>query len=328
MNIFGLRLFLIFLTLLFSAGCGPTYPKERLAASIIELCRKEYGIKVESKVIGKTLAIYIPLPKLLDITMTVSMEAQDMIQNVILSTSRVALSTDAKIEFYCVIAQDMRMPEVQIVLIKYIDDVKRAYFSDISRDEYFKRTLFDININPQSKKEKDLKNIFEKYDMDPELKEKVLDEFFRSTPLHLEDFGYWQGRFYVKDITLPEFLAEQMAYRVKMRFRENEKLSKKFLVKDIDGYYKDISGKFFFYIYFDIKLNEILKVMGETYDKRDLFMNIFEEVSDCLYGYKFDNFSVVRITDKNNAVRLFISKEDLYAFKKGKLGVDAIMGGL
>ncbi|MCK4463952.1 MAG: hypothetical protein KAU58_06540, partial [Candidatus Omnitrophica bacterium] len=212
-----LRLCLIIWVLSLFSGCGPTYPKEKLTGSIVELCEKEYNVEVKARIVGKTLAIFIPLPSLFDITLRINKEASDMIQDVILSTSRVVLSTDAEIEFYCVIAQDIRLPEIQIIVIKYVDDVKRAFFSDISRGEYFKRTLFDISLNPQSKKEKSLKDIFKKYNLDPELEEEVLDEFFRSQPIALKDFGYWQNRFYIKSVTLPEFLAEQLSYRIRMR---------------------------------------------------------------------------------------------------------------
>lgn len=323
-----LRLCLAFLLFLNLSGCGPTYPKEKITESVIELCKEEYNIDVKVNVIGKTLAIYIPLPSLFDITLSINDEAQEMIQNVVLSASRVVLSTDAGIEFYCVIAQDVRLPEIQIIVIKYVDDVKRAFFSDISRDEYFKRSIFDMNINPQSRKEKSIKNIFKKYDVSPEWEEKVLDEFFRSQPVELEDFGYWQDRFYIKEITLAEFLAEAMAYRIKMRFREDKELLRKFMTKEVSGQYIEISDKRFFILYFDIMANEMLKVLGEKYDEKTVFKNIFMEISDCLYGYKFMDFDVVRIFDRNSPSKLFVSKEDIYAFKKRQLGIDAILAGI
>lgn len=311
-----------------TVGCGPTYPKETLSESIVALCRKEYNIDVKSRIMGKTLAIFIPLPSLFDITLRINQEASETIQNVIFSATRAVLSTDAGIEFYCVIAQDIKLPEVQIIVIKYVDDVKRAFFSDISRGEYFKRTIFDININPQSKKEKSIKAIFEKYNLNPEMEESVIDEFFRSTPIALEDFGYWQDQFYIKDISLEEFLAEQMAYRIKTRFRENKEFSKKFLVKDIEGDYKKQEENAFFLIYFDIKLNEILAVMGKEEDMPLVYKNIFMEIADCLYGYKFENFNSVRIHDKNSLLRLHVSKEDIYAFKKKRIGIDSILAGM
>ncbi|NQT22109.1 MAG: hypothetical protein HQ579_01580 [Candidatus Omnitrophica bacterium] len=315
--------------LLSLSGCTHTYPKETLADSIVEMCKKEYKVDIKAELIGNTLAIYIPLPSLFDITLRVNKESQTIIQNVILSASRVALSTNAKIEFYCVIAQDARMPEIQIIVIKYITDVKRAYFLDISRGEYFKRAIFDINVNPQSKKEKSIKEMIKKYEIDPAMQEKVIDEFFRSAPLGLKDFGYWQGRFYIKNITLPEFLAEQIAYRVRMKFREDDELSKIFLLKQIQGSYKkEADEKVFFYIYFDIKVNEILEIIGTKTEENEIFKNIFIEVADCLYGYKFKDFDAVKIYDQNNSSKLIVTKDQIYAFKRGRLKMDAILAGI
>jgi len=42
---------------------------------------------------------------------------------------------DADFDFYCVIAHDIRIPEIQIVIIKSVDDVKRFLLNDISRGE-------------------------------------------------------------------------------------------------------------------------------------------------------------------------------------------------
>lgn len=311
------------------AGCeGVTYPKETLENEVVKLCKREYDIDIKSEVVEQTLAIYIPLKSLLDLTFGMNKDAQDTIQNVLLSASRVVLSTDAGIQFYCIIAQDIRLPELQVIIVKYVDDVKRAFVRDISRGEYFKRTLFDININPQSKKEQTIKNVFKKYDLDPEWEDQILEEFFRSAPLALKDFGYWNDRFYVKNIKLPEFLAEQMAYRVKMRFKEDKDLSKKFLVKAVTGRYRNKIENPFFYLGFDIKINEVLKVLGEEVDKRIVFENVFKEISDCLYGYKFKDFEKVESVDINTNEKLFVSKEAIYAFKKNKLTIEAILNGI
>jgi len=311
------------------SGCTASFPKEKLAESIVELCKEEYKIEIKVELVGKTLAIYIPLPNLFDVTLRVNKKAQTTIQNVILLASRAVLSTNANIKFYCVIAQDVRMPEIQIIVVKYVTDVKRAYLLDISRGEYFKRAIFDININPQSKKEKSIKNIVDKYNIEPDMQEKVIDEFFRSAPLGLKDFGYWQDRFYVKDITLPEFLAEQIAYRVRMKFREDPLLSKKFLLQKVQSSYKiEDENKPFFYFYFDIKINEILKVMGGEIDEKEIFRDIFIEVADCLYGYKFQDFDAVKIYDQNDPAKLIVTKEEIYAFKKGRIKIDTILAGI
>src|SRR4030042_4605408 len=105
-----MRIFLVSIVLsiaLFVNGCGiVTYPKERLRDSIIKLCKDEYDLDVDISVFENTLAIYLPLTNLFDITLSLSNDAQDKIQDVLLGASRVTLSTDADMKFYCVITQD------------------------------------------------------------------------------------------------------------------------------------------------------------------------------------------------------------------------------
>jgi len=322
------RLILVCAITLSLAGCGPSFPKANLAGEIVSLCKKEYNIDIKTEVIGRTLAVYVPMPTLFDITFAIDEKAQEMIQNVLLAASRVSLSTDADLLFYCVIAQDVRLPEIQVIIIKYIDDVKRAFYTDISRDEYFKRTIFDININPQSKKEQTIKEIFKKYDLDPQWEEQVLDEFFRTSPLDLKDFGYWQNRFYVKDITKPEFFAEQIAYRVKMRMREDKKLSEKFITKKVDGSYEKTGAGADFYIKFDIPTSDLLSAVGQVSDIREVFRIIVDEAADCLYGYKFEDFNTVKIFDVNSNAHLLLTKENIYLYQRNRLKMDAILKGI
>jgi len=315
--------------LIFSTGCGEiTYPKEKVRECVIELCDKEYKVDIDVNLEGNTLTIYLPLMHLFDVTLSLSEGAQEKIQDVLLGASRICLSTDAKIEFYCIIAQDIKLPEIQLVIIKYVDDVKRAFHHDISRGEYFKRTLIDMNENPQARKEKAIMEVFKKMELDSDLQNKVLDEFFRGSPSTLSGIGYWNGKFYVKQITLKEFLAEQMANRIRMRFNEEESLHK-FALSAIRGKYAKKGKKDFFFIDFTAEpLLFIIRPDEKTVLERKMFKNAFQEVADTIYGYKFMDFDLVRIMEQNTNVRLSVLREDVYLFKKGKLGMDAILGGI
>ncbi len=313
--------------LLFVTGCGEiTYPKEKLKESIIKLCKDEYNLDIDVSVSGNTVAIYLPVMNLFDVTLSLSESAQEKIQDVLLSASRVLLSTDADIRFYCVIAQDARLPEIQLVIIKYVDDVKRAFFRNISRGEYFKRTLIDINENPQAKKEKAITDVFSKMKLEKEWQDKVLDDFFRSPPSSMEGIGYWQGKFYVKNITLEEFLAEQIASRGKLRFREKEDL-KKYALKMVTGkFIEEKSTKIFL-----ISLNsESLLFVPDPVEKntmdKEIFTNVFEIMADVIYGYKFKDFDFAKALEKNFNTKLVVSKEDVYLFKSKKLPIGAILG--
>ncbi|MGB2705749.1 MAG: hypothetical protein WBC74_02700 [Candidatus Omnitrophota bacterium] len=315
--------------LFFSSGCGEvTYPKEKLAESVAKLCKKEYGIDTDVSLAGETLVIYLPLTNLFNLTLNLSENAQDKIQDVLLSASRVVLSTDADIKFYCIIAQDVRLPEIQLVIIKYTDDVKRAFFRDISRGEYFKRSLIDINENPQAKKEKAITDVFAKMKLDKEWQEKVLDDFFRSPPSSLEGIGYWNGKFYIKDIAFPEFLAEQMASRIRLRFREKENLTK-YGLRSVTGKFAEKKSLGLFLVSFNA---EVLLFIANPEEKKameeEIFANVFEEISNVIYGYKFKSFNFSEMTEISSNTKLMTSKEDVYLFKRKKLPIEAIVGGL
>ncbi|MCQ9207294.1 MAG: hypothetical protein NG740_05395 [Omnitrophica bacterium] len=320
---------LSFSILFSSVGCNEvTYPKATLRESIIKLCRDEYDLNVDVTLSGKTLALYMPLMNLFGATLSLSEEAQDKIQDVILGASRITLSTDADIKFYCIITQDVRIPEIQLVIIKYVDDIKRAFYSDISRGEYFKRTLIDMSENPQAKKEKAITDVLDKMELDQEMRDKVLDDFFRSEPGSLDGIGYWNGKFYIKNITFEEFLAEQIASRIRMRFSEEESLNR-YDLKLVTGNFA-VKDRFRFFL---ISFSAESLLFTSTPDERalmedDIFKNIINEISNVVYGYKFRDFNLVKIEEKNYSTELAVSKEDIYLFKRGKLGINTILSVL
>lgn len=324
-----LLLSIILLVISFAMGCGEiTYPKETLRESVIELCKNEYNVDIDVNIVGRTLAIYLPLTNLFNVTLGLSESAQDKVQDVLLGASRAVLSTDADIRFYCVIAQDIRLPEIQLVVIKYTSDVKRVFFQDISRGEYFKRTLIDINENPQARKEKAIKDVFKKMKLEKEWQDKVLDDFFRSPPSSLEGTGYWNGKFYVKDITLEEFLAQQMASRIKIRFRKKEDL-RKYTLKAVTGKFtKDDELRLFLINFNAASLLFITDPREKKNSQEEVFANIFEVVSDVIYGYKFKRFDLAEIVEKSSDTKLLVPKKDVYLFKKKRLPIEGILGGL
>jgi hypothetical protein len=308
-------------------GCGPTYPKEKLKESIVRVCKKEYKLDVKVATVGRTIAIYVPLEDLIDFTFAITKSAGEKINDVILSVSRVALSTDAKYDFYCVIAHDVRIPEIQIVIIKSVDDVKRFLLNDISRGEYSKRMLIDIRFSPQAQKERTIREVFDKMNLDRRWQEEVMNDFFRSEPVALGDIGYWGGRFYVKDITLPEFLAEQIVNRVRMAYREDKSLAAVFQIRSIKGAYISRGRRKFFK--FEMALEQ--KALDESERARlanKPFEVVLKEAAAVLRGYRFEDYEYISILDFVEGRSLEVSRDDLENFRKKKLTVDDILKSL
>ncbi len=275
-------------------GCTPTYPKEKFEESITRICKDEYKLDVKAAVNGKTIAIYLPLENLIDFTFSITKSAAEKINDVILSVSRVALSTDAKFDFYCIIAHDVRMPEIQIVIIKSVDDVKRFLLNDISRGEYSKRMIVDIRLSPQAQKERAIKEVFDRTKLDKRWQEDVLNDFFRSEPTVVGDIGYWNGRFFVKDISMSEFLAEQIASRIKMEFRDAKDLSDLFMIKSSKCTHVSRDGKKFFKI--DLLLeNKYYGKPEEGTASGKMLELILGVASAVIHNYRFDDLDHVEI---------------------------------
>lgn len=307
------------------SGCGETYPKAKLTESLVNLCKKEHNLDVKVEVHGNTLAVFMPVSNLWDISFSISKEAIEKINDVVTSASRVALSTDAGIKFICIIVQDFRLPEIQIVMMEYLEDIKMYQAECISREERIKRSLMNKNLNPQALKEGRIVEIFKAQNISADKAEEILNDFFRAKPVFLRDFGYWQDKFYIKEITLPEFLAEQMVYRVKVRFLTDTALAEKYMYRDCEAGYAKEGAKYIFYFDFDILPDEVLVALDEKPDPSEIFKNVLLEISDCLYGYGFKDFSEVRIRNLNSEKILTVTKDEIFDFKNKKIGIDSII---
>lgn len=312
----------IAIALMMIPACAPTYPKEQLPEAVKMVCKSEYSMDVDVTVIGSTMGIYYPMEGLLDVSLGISEEAWNKISNLVLIASRVVLSTDADIKFYCVVTQDARLPELQVVIIKYVEDVKRGMYQNISRNESFKRTLFSINLTPQAKKERSLDQVFDKLEVEDDTRQKVMDEFFRSPPTRLSDIGYWKGSFYLKDITMGEFLAAQIANRVKIDFRGDKNLEELFNYSTAESSFVTYDGWKAFLVTFKIADQKAEDMTGLREKKIQEIVRITNEV---VYGYKFKNFDFLIMEDQLENAKLTVSEEDVYDFNKKRLAVKEIV---
>ncbi|MDP3804130.1 MAG: hypothetical protein Q8Q87_01100 [Candidatus Omnitrophota bacterium] len=304
-----------------ATGCGPTYPEERFKESIIKVCKKEYKLDVKVETIGHTIAIYVPLENLIDFTFAITKSASEKINDVILSVSRVALSTDAKFDFYCIIAHDIRIPEIQIVIIKTVDDVKRFLLNDISRGEYSKRMLIDIRVSPQSEKERAIKEVLSRKGVDKESQEKFLGDFFRSEPAVLGDIGYWNGRFYIKDISLAEFLAEQIANRIRIEFREDKRLMNIFSLSACKGFFKGKERLFKFEI---SEEHKNIEGLDEEALSGRFFKAVLKVSAGVIHGYRFEAFDSLEVLNQWDGKVFRASRQELEDFRINKISLEEI----
>ena len=186
---------LVILGSFFFSSCDHTYEDEKVVESIKEICREEYGINnVEVKIVGNTLGIHLPLRQLfssdfehvlatgkvqnLESLLQFSPEAMDKVEDVLFSTSRVILSTARPIDFYVLKAADTEVTGIELVLIGYVQDIKRVRFWDISRNEYRDRVYHDLKVNRPVLWHRPIYNLFE--DMKKLTVVELLDKYFIS----------------------------------------------------------------------------------------------------------------------------------------------------
>ncbi len=189
----------------FLSSCGPTYPRERVAQSLVQLCRDEHGLEVQAQVAGSTLGVLVPIPGLIDelrrrsgsgvlnlpavlvegqfnrgqfdfqfqtrgpfvrVNRRKAMAAADereardrreepaepmkKLQKVSMGILRVCLSTDAKLEFYQLIARDPGPDKLDVILSGHIGDSKRVQFYAISIGELQSRSEFAVRHRPEA----------------------------------------------------------------------------------------------------------------------------------------------------------------------------------
>ena len=158
-------------------GCKASYPEEKVASAIKEICLKEYKIEdVEVKFAGKTVGVFLPLRKLFAMDVRQELlsgnianleslfepepEAMEQLENVLFTISRVLLSSDREIDFYVLQATDIESTGLQLVLMGYVPDVRRVRLWDISRTEYRKRVLHELKFNRSVLWEKPVRGLF------------------------------------------------------------------------------------------------------------------------------------------------------------------------
>ena len=267
----------------------------------------------------------MPLEELWDMTFALTKRAGEAINDVILSVSRVALSTDAKCDFYVIIAHDVRIPEIEIVLIKSVNDVKRFMLNDISRGEFSKRMLIDKRVSPQAKKEHAIKEVFEKMGLDKKWQDAVMNDFFRSQPAALGDIGYWNDRFYIKDISLPEYLAEQIAGRVRVESFEDKAFSDLVVLKSSKGsYLSDSAGRKYFQIEVMAEPKSFSQV-GTGEMANIVFKKSLEITAHVLHGYHFGEYDYIEMIDETSGRTLKVTKDAAEEFRKKKRKFEDIL---
>lgn len=277
---------IISLVFLMLQGCAPTYPTQTdMIEGVKRLCKDEYKIDVRANIAGKTLGVYMPIKGLFNLKdMQLSKESLDKIDGVMLSVSRVALSGSKDIDFYTVVTADEDIPGAEVVITRYVADLRRFVFHDVSRGEFAKRMVVDVGFNPQA----------------------IIDR--------------WAGEFTVNDIKLDEFICRQISRRITDEFVANKDLAGKFKITECDG--KLLNRVFVFGVDIareGLPMSELIH--GKTWHEGVLSL-CGRIVSHVIYIYNFKDFDKVKIENKFDNKVLEIARRDINRYRRRRVKIE------
>ncbi len=213
-----------------SSSTKPTFTQEEIHNAVRDICKKEYGIELTSRLAGKTLWVYMPaedifvppdkpknsnerfqveqddcafkddvlilqyniklipekeIPQEMEFNKQVSEKTNQVwsvIRRVLFSMDR---SKSAEPEFICFVVGDIKNG-YEIRQTSYYLDLKKISYNYISTEEYQHRAIQDIGALAEIKGDRDGSYI---------------------------DY---------KDMTLKDFIARQIQYRIKLKFQKPE----------------------------------------------------------------------------------------------------------
>ena len=191
-------------------GCegGPTYPKATVAASLQALLVEDH-LDAMVRFVDHTLGVQLSYPGALtqtETSITLGPEFQEATRKVLTAIHRVALSTDADIQFYVLLLSDPGSPGAYLTMVRYLDDIKRANANMIDSPEMFARTIFELS-------------------------------YAGNAPVSLDQYV-------PRDIDLGEFLSWQLARRIQYALAEELKPAGVLSVGRCGGRFRD--GEFDF----------------------------------------------------------------------------------
>ncbi|MFH1414403.1 MAG: hypothetical protein ABIG56_06115 [Candidatus Omnitrophota bacterium] len=240
--------------LLFSfilAGCQqdpiePTYKEENILSTVKKICKEEFGLDVVTKRSTNTLWIYAPMDKLLDKDYGIvegkvfDEEISHELNNILSSIGRVLLSSENNLEFYVMVASDIKAG-LDYTIAGNVLDTQKSYAGVIPWTEVNRRYVIGFAENPEA-----------------------IDD---ATGEHIQAF----------DIRFEDFLVALISQRITAKFQD-ENWKEYFEVEKSNGYFAD-NTLFFEYSIKQIKpldeeidiKQEILKIIFycvDTYEFR------------------------------------------------------------
>ena len=177
-------------------GCSKSYQASSIQQSLLDICRKEYGIEnIQVKTADDTIGVYLPFGNLfgnglrdalksgrvenIDKFFQPSAEAIEKIEDLLFALSRVMMSADKNFRFYVLQVTDVENSGLQLVIKGYLDDIKRVRIWDISRTEYRMRIVHELHLNQAVLWHKPVRAFYR--DLETQTLENVKTKYFKQS---------------------------------------------------------------------------------------------------------------------------------------------------
>ncbi len=260
--------------LLFLSGCAQkvTYPSDSVTQSVEKICRDENDLYVQAQVAGKTLGAILYLKELVDSTGQVPKQVHEKMGKVMEAVTRVGLSTDLQIDFCVVVIRDQKQGN-ELVITRALDDTKRANAEAVGIEESINRTLFGQG---------------------------------RYQPL-----PSGKPPFKLQEVYLENFLADQIAQRIRFNFSKDSKNAPENPLVLADGSF--VLGP-------DGKRNFHFSMVGfKAKDPKENILGMLHIATDVFQGYKFSSFDTLELRDYLNRQKLAVDQKTFLAFQQKKI---------
>ena len=261
------------LSLFLLAGCSgeikPTYKEKDIPDIIKKICKDEYGLDVTTQRTKTTLWIYAPMDKLLHKEYGIKADKifddgmLDKLRNILTTIGRVLISSDNTPEFFAVVYSDIKLG-IDYTMIGNVLDIKKSSADFIPWTEANRRYVVRFKVSPES----------------------IND----TTGFHFLPY----------DITITEFLADQISQRIGAQFQEDE-IKNNFKVEKSEGKFSD--GIF----YISYSITETSKPKQKINVRKEML----KTAAYCLKTYEFQNFTGVTLIDLVTQERVDYDKKEV-----------------
>ena len=269
----GYLLLLFFLPIF--VGCSVSFPKDEIEEILVDLCKSQFNIDLEVAIRGKTLGVEFYVERIFDETgLYLSADAMEKIEDVMLSLSRAALSTDAEFDFLVLIARDKFIDGAGMKLIRNVDDIKKLLNGMMSRDDYISTLVVEYQIG-------DLSNFIG-----------LFRDLVKDTTL-FDEMDIKREELVIEEVGMGYFLQKQIERRIEMALRDKE-MSSRFYFKSIEAAHGDLDeGGVSLVLHLNVKDNKGAALVGEKRKELEfLCKNIAEKT---LSRYDFKDYEEIRI---------------------------------